>query len=460
VDSFVSILSFVSQFEIIQKSSCIGLVETEQNTNPFHDGCVAGVADPLFSTTIFQYLEGYVMSCWNQLGIEPQMIAECGTEMTLTPRIQGQSLTSNIIHTHVRMLENNNVDGILPMRLVRVDDKTVFHYPIAGLKPLTELLKQSRLTDRQWYGFIFAVKHILDSCKHYLLYNGQFLFHPDWVWVKDDIQSIQLAYVPLRTFATKNNLWEQWVYFIDTLRQFGFPYELYEKLLSYDATPNTFVHELWMDYLEQYTNYLNVPVTTTDNNENQSTEIQSTLSNTTHANRKMKLTIQSILHWAGLTTLCQKESQVLPPSGEALQQLAERTLLLSKTTKTAMLSNVSHQLPDSAYLEIMKDGEANVQKITLTNSTFHIGRESEAIFLQITHPAVSRKHLAFGISEGQYFVMDLNSTNGSYLNEQSMRKRELYPLHDGDRVQIPGMKLLFHHKDTCQVSFDEVNRYT
>jgi hypothetical protein len=400
------------------------------------------------------------MSYWNHIGIEPQMTTECGTEMTLTPSIQGQSLTSNIIHTHVRMLENNSVDGILPIRLVKVDGKTVFHYPIAGLKPLTEVLKQSRLTDRQWYGFIFALKHTLDSCKHYLLFNGQFLLHPDWIWVKDNIQNIQLAYVPLRTFATKNNIWEQWVYFIDTLRQFGFPFELYEKLLSYDATPNTFAHELWLNYLEQHTNHLRVSVATTEINENRSAEIQSTLNNTTHASRGMKLTIQSILHWAGLTKLCQKESQVLPPSGVALQQLAERTLVLSISTKTAMLSNLCHQSPNSAYLEIMKDGEANVQKITLTNSTFHIGRESEAASLQITHPAVSRQHLAFGISEGQYFVMDVDSTNGSYLNEQSMRKRELYPLHDGDRVQIPGMKLLFHHKDNCQVSFDEVKRYT
>ena len=57
---------------------------------------------------------------------------------------------------------------------------------------------------------------------------------------------------------------------------------------------------------------------------------------------------------------------------------------------------------------------------------------------------VSRKHAEITLKGGQCFIKDLNSSNGSWLNEVIMVPGNTYPLKNGDQVRFGKLLLLVH----------------
>ncbi len=75
-----------------------------------------------------------------------------------------------------------------------------------------------------------------------------------------------------------------------------------------------------------------------------------------------------------------------------------------------------------------------------SGETFHtsgdntlIGR-SPGCQIQIEDPAVSKQHARLYTSEGKWFIEDLNSSNGTYLNSHSIQKPKSLKPNDVIRV--------------------------
>ena len=93
-----------------------------------------------------------------------------------------------------------------------------------------------------------------------------------------------------------------------------------------------------------------------------------------------------------------------------------------------------------ATLQVLKG--SNVGKCyELTANESLIGRYN---FCDVALPShtVSRQHARIVHLEGNYFVEDLNSLNGTYLNGDRVRQRT--PLRDKDRIRIHEIVLMFH----------------
>ena len=59
---------------------------------------------------------------------------------------------------------------------------------------------------------------------------------------------------------------------------------------------------------------------------------------------------------------------------------------------------------------------------------------------------VSRRHARISRREGQVFIEDLNSLNGTFLNATRLVPEIPYPLKDGDRVQLGKLVLTINLK--------------
>ena len=55
---------------------------------------------------------------------------------------------------------------------------------------------------------------------------------------------------------------------------------------------------------------------------------------------------------------------------------------------------------------------------------------------------VSRRHAQIGYEAEQYFLVDLHSTNGTWLNRQKLTPNVKYPLHSGDVITLGRFRLL------------------
>jgi pSer/pThr/pTyr-binding forkhead associated (FHA) protein len=88
---------------------------------------------------------------------------------------------------------------------------------------------------------------------------------------------------------------------------------------------------------------------------------------------------------------------------------------------------------NSAFLLI------NSEVFPLEREMINIGRKLDN-HIVIHDPRISRNHAQLRLMEGQYMVLDLNSTGGTMVNGKSITKSVLY---SGDSISLAGVELKF-----------------
>jgi len=110
---------------------------------------------------------------------------------------------------------------------------------------------------------------------------------------------------------------------------------------------------------------------------------------------------------------------------------------LSTAVGTSALSGkitTPHRLPPAVELKphiVVKGLEEGVTQ-PFSEDRITIGRREDN-HVALDADNISRQHVSIERCEGQYFICDLGSANGTYLNDQ---RTDLAQLNDGDRLRI------------------------
>src|SRR5215470_11233696 len=99
-------------------------------------------------------------------------------------------------------------------------------------------------------------------------------------------------------------------------------------------------------------------------------------------------------------------------------------------------------MAEPAYLTF-NDGEGAHSKVELDAQVFRIGRLEEND-LVLDNPYISRFHAQIVNDNSSYLLNDLESTSGSFVNDERIEHR---PLREGDQIrfgQEHGIELVFH----------------
>ena len=97
-----------------------------------------------------------------------------------------------------------------------------------------------------------------------------------------------------------------------------------------------------------------------------------------------------------------------------------------------------------AFLEYM--GEGGPTRIPLMKDSFLIGRLKAEVDFAVSNSKVGRIHAEILRSDGKYYIKDLNSKNGTYINSGTERisSNIPYPLCNGDRIFLANSEFVFH----------------
>lgn len=105
---------------------------------------------------------------------------------------------------------------------------------------------------------------------------------------------------------------------------------------------------------------------------------------------------------------------------------------------TVVLSG--YQKPNPAYLI----REKNQERIEITGYPFCVGKSRQSADYAITgNPAISRQHARFLLEGGQYMIVDLGSTNCTFVDGQQLMPDTPYLLRDGVRIQMADEEFVF-----------------
>ena len=85
-------------------------------------------------------------------------------------------------------------------------------------------------------------------------------------------------------------------------------------------------------------------------------------------------------------------------------------------------------------------GKKEHQSFDLKSETIYIGRDQEND-IQIDDKYISRKHLKLQRKGNKYFIQDLNTKNGTFVNGKQINPKELFELGEGHTIVI-GMSVI------------------
>ena len=92
---------------------------------------------------------------------------------------------------------------------------------------------------------------------------------------------------------------------------------------------------------------------------------------------------------------------------------------------------------------LLWDEEEKPKRHVLDKEIQIIGKLASAADICLRHPAVSRIHARIRRDENDYFLSDLNSKNGTFLNGRILEPEREYLLHNDDRISIAGTELQY-----------------
>ena len=116
-----------------------------------------------------------------------------------------------------------------------------------------------------------------------------------------------------------------------------------------------------------------------------------------------------------------------PPSYGGNDGAGETSLLNEGAGETSVLGGGA-----SGALVNVKGG----QRVALNRSEFTIGKERRKVDFVIDNSSVSRTHAKIRIRAGEFFVLDLGSTNGTYVNGSKLTPNQETKLNNGDKIKI------------------------
>lgn len=96
----------------------------------------------------------------------------------------------------------------------------------------------------------------------------------------------------------------------------------------------------------------------------------------------------------------------------------------------------------NAYGRLIYEGNGNESDFDIIKSEFRVGsaNSNDAV---IHSPTVSREHACITLRDGSYYLEDLNSTNGTYLNGELLAYRVPMPLKSSDRLRFADVPYRF-----------------
>jgi len=279
----------------------------------------------------------------------------------------------------VGMLLHNQIPGLLECRMNMLDEKVDFYYDITSKQNLRLVLEKKRITGEELLGLLEGLQRAAQVCREYLLDADRILLNPDYIYLDPDIWDLSFCYVPFCSQDLQEELLNLAEY-------------LLERLERQDQKAVTLGYEFYRMAGE--------------------------------ANASLE---QVLNHWRKEEKQQQGKQEdvskeyaptALPEVPRSVQTMGTETVCLKKEEEGLVLRSESAQGCD----------------FKIKGESFLIGKKKDAVDGLIKNRGISRIHARISKEGENYYVTDLNSTNGTFLNGGRLDIHEKARIRAGDRV--------------------------
>jgi len=132
------------------------------------------------------------------------------------------------------------------------------------------------------------------------------------------------------------------------------------------------------------------------------------------------------------------------------KRLTENTSVLSKKVIEDLIKSSMPEKGLTIYIinnnELIIVEEDHAELILGRKTADSIDTSSYLINVGAYDGFVSRRHAKIIKSNNGYEIMDMGSSNGTWMDKQRLIPNKLYPLHSSAQIQMGHIQVLIHHK--------------
>ena len=308
----------------------------------------------------------------------------------------------------VGMLLKNRIPGFLECRMSRLDDTAFFYYEITSRQSLRLVLERKRLKVQELQKLLSSLYQTVCLCGEYLLEVEGILLDPDCIYLDPDEWNIFFCFFPFRWLHTGSGLLELAAYLLVCLdRQDSGAVTLGYEFYRIAGEQNPSLGRL----LEEWK-------TVGDEEKAKGEEYR-----------------KKIIHYDETGQTCvendcirerepQRNFDAVSPEWSAD---SGGTSFLSKIKEPGLF---------------LRSESASCPDLRITKDNFLIGKKKDAVDGWLKVRGISRIHSRISKEDDCYYLTDLNSTNGTFLNGGRLEVHEKARLRPGDCVGFADIRYI------------------
>lgn len=383
----------------------------------------------------------------------------------------------------IRMIRENHIEGLLEMHIQYVNDIPTFCYNISGLQSLSVILENEPLNHSLLNRIFTGIYNALASCEHYMLDYDKLLFSEVNIFLSTDFSEVKLCYFPLKnssfsySFAKLSDYLLKKVDHNDEHAVF-MAYSIHKACHSENFTINTIC-----SYISSIPPDEHIPKIETQDDIIAETVFDRSplpaslpLSQSTYERTFLlkvfalasvsvavlialiTMTVFRIINtnlffiiltaliifavYNGYNLYRQRSESAFPAleteAPEILPDIPQKD-----TGSTVLLSSPENY----DFHRMIYTGTDSAPEIRLTHYPFTIGK-NDTCDAVLQNPMISRLHARISCipdetASMKYYITDLNSTNGTYLNGTALSPYEVNVINPGDNISLGHLTYIF-----------------
>lgn len=324
--------------------------------------------------------------------------------------IKGKLTKADIVNAReIEYLMHNYIKGLFK---ISYDGKRTIEYTAPMAIPLDRYLKNSMIDEESFWRIVAQIVNITRAVETNGLYQNNLWLDSNAIFINEHTKDLYFIYQP---FMSVNNPGNAFALIHDIT---------YVELKKLAGVQN--------QYLLEFQNFLN------QGNHYRMDFIRDYV-------ERVYPEIRFIVHSDGRGTI-----NVPPVNRPSVNRDLEDESLIDDTVclredDTVLLGTAQYEADDDEYeattvltQEVQKQirmiHQKDAEHIKVAGTIFHIGKSKLNDYCIKGNTAISRKHAVITRNDGDYYLEDSKSTNGTFVNGKRLEAEERVLLQDGDEV--------------------------
>lgn len=343
-----------------------------------------------------------------------------------------------------KLIFNHNIEGTIPCEKCQINDSGQYWYDISGKQALDSYCKMNMIGQELFEHLILRICNQLELLEWNLIDGKCLMLKPEYIFLNYNAEEISFVLYPNKEGEFLKELRELMEFLLTKLNHqeketVHAAYEIYETTLIEGFSIDQLKNRILEKRIQE------IPIEIVEPKQEVGEKLE-------------RIERDSSLESKGLI---EKIEMFLQKIKEGLQECLKEERREKRELKEEIPDVVypKEEYEEKANIEIhptvcltadlgeargllLYEGTENYPDFEINQSVCLIGK-SHRVKLQIERDTISQFHARIEYLNGEYYIEDMNSTNGTFVNDEFLNYKERRVLMPGDRIRFAEVKYRF-----------------